>query len=147
MRRHGDGRYWGTPFLTGVDKPEVERDQWICVEMMIKLNELGDRDGEQAFWIDGELWRADGQVVSHHGPGFPSGDWTGGWWAPDAESNHRFEGFSWRTDEALTINYLWTYLFITRSPEGHESKVWFDHIVVATQYIGPIAEDEEARDE
>ncbi|XAM01169.1 hypothetical protein OT109_07230 [Phycisphaeraceae bacterium D3-23] len=140
MRRHGDGNYWGTPFLVGVDRPEVRRGAWICVEMMVKLNALGERDGEQAFWIDGELWRADGQVVSHHGPGFPRGGWTGGWWAPDVDSQSTFEGFSWRTDEDLSINYLWTYLFITRAEPGQVSRVWFDQIVVATQYIGPMGD-------
>lgn len=138
MRRHGDGNYWGTPFLVGVDRPQVQRGAWTCVEVMVKLNAMGQRDGEQAFWIDGRLWRADGQVVSHHGPGFPRGDWTGGWWAPDAQADTAFEGFSWRTDEDLTINYLWTYLYITRAAEGHVSRVWFDQIVVATGYIGPM---------
>jgi len=146
MRRHGDGNYWGTPFLVGVDRPEVRRGEWVCVEMMIRLNELGERDGEQAFWIDGELWRVDDQVVSHYGPGFPRGEWRGGWWAPDAESDSAFEGFSWRTDENLSINYLWTYLYITRAAEGHVSRVWFDQIVVATDYIGPMGEGEDAGD-
>ncbi len=138
MRRHGDGNYWGTPFLVGVDRPEVRRGEWVCVEVMVKLNTLGERDGEQAFWIDGELWRADGQVVSHHGPGFPRGGWTGGWWAPDADADTAFEGFRWRTDAGLSVNYLWVYLYITRAAEGHVSRVWFDQIVVATEYIGPI---------
>jgi len=138
MRVHGDGNYWGTPFLAGVERPEAKRGEWVCVEIMVKLNELGERDGEQAFWIDGELWRADGQVVSHHGPGFPRGGWTGGWWAPDADSDNTFEGFSWRTDEDLGLNYLWAYLYITRAPEGHTSRVWFDQIIVATEYIGPM---------
>jgi hypothetical protein len=138
MRRHGDGNYWGTPFLVGVDRPEVRRGEWVCVEVMVKLNALGERDGEQAFWIDGELWRAGGQVVSHHGPGFPRGGWAGGWWAPDADADTAFEGFSWRTDAGLSVNYLWVYLYITRAAEGHVSRVWFDQIVVATEYIGPM---------
>ena len=84
MHVHGDGRYWGTPFLSGVERPPVERGRWICVEMMVKANSPPtDSNGEQAFWIDGELWRVDGQVVSHIGPGFPTGEWTGGWWHPD----------------------------------------------------------------
>jgi len=27
---------------------------------------------------------------------------------------------------------------MTDVPDGHVSKVWFDHIVVATDYIGPL---------
>ena len=80
----------------------------------------------------------DGQVVSHVGPGFPKGRWTGGWWAPDAATDKTFEGYQWRTHEDLTVNNLWTYVYITRAPEGKVSKVWFDNIVVATDYVGPI---------
>lgn len=141
MRRHGDGKYWGTPFLTQNPKPKVEKDKWICVEMMLKMNKIGQRDGEQAFWIDGKLWRSGSQVVSHAGPGFPKGQWTGGWWQPDSASSDRFEGFRWRNTEDLAINYLWTYLYITRAPKGHVSRVWFDNIVVASEYIGPISAD------
>jgi hypothetical protein len=106
MHRHGSGKYWGTPFLTHVDKPKIEKDKWICVEMMIKMNDVGKSNGEQAFWIDGKLWRRDGQVVSHAGPGFPKGKWKGGWWAPDADADSVFEGFEWRSTDKLAINYL-----------------------------------------
>ena len=139
MHVHGDGRYWGTPFLAGVDHPKVELGKWICVEMMVKINDPpNDANGEQAFWIDGKLWRVDGQVVSHIGKGFPKGQWTGGWWHPDARSKQSFEGFQWRNVKDLAVNYVWTYLYITKAPQGHVSKVWFDNIVVAREYIGPL---------
>jgi hypothetical protein len=139
MHVHGDGRYWGTPFLSGVAKPKVKRGRWICVEMMVKVNDpVNAPNGEQAFWIDGELWRVDGQVVSHIGPGFPKGRWTGGWWHPDAAEEGPFEGFQWRSTPELAVNYVWMYLYITKAPAGHISKVWFDNIVVASEYIGPM---------
>ena len=139
MRVHGDGRYWGTPFLAGAQKPRVERGKWICVEMMVKLNTpAGASNGEQAFWIDGKLWRNGGQVVSHAGKGFPKGRWTGGWWSPNGQSSTAFEGFRWRSVPELAVNYLWTYVYITGAPRGHVSQVWFDNIVVAKQYVGPI---------
>ena len=139
MRVHGDGRYWGTPFLTGGSKPRVEKGKWICVEMMMKMNNpVSASNGEQAFWIDGKLFRRDGQVASHAGPGFPKGRWTGGWWRPEGEAEGSFQGFQWRTSAKLQINYLWTYLYLTRAPKGHVSKVWFDNIVVAKEYIGPL---------
>lgn len=137
MRVHGDGRYWGTPFHAHAERKPVERGKWICVEMMLKMNSPGKSDGEQAFWIDGKLWRADGQVVSHIGPGFPRGQWTGGWWSPDANATGAFEGFNWRDSDKLTVNYLWNYVYITKAPRGHVSKVWFDNIVVAKDYVGP----------
>ena len=143
MHVHGDGNFWGTPFMAGVDKPDIERGEWICVEMMVKMNQPpGASNGEQAFWIDGKLWRVDDQVVSHIGPGFPRGHWRGGWWAPDADAENTFDGFQWRTTRDLAINYIWTYLYITDAPQGHVSRVWFDNIVVADRYIGPIAPPE-----
>jgi len=139
MHVHGDGRYWGTPFLSGVDKPKVRRGEWICVEMMVKVNDpVDETNGEQAFWIDGRLWRVNGQVASHAGPGFPRGRWTGGWWRPDVAEQGSFDGFRWRSTEELAVNYIWTYLYITKAPSGHLSKVWFDNIVVAKEYVGPI---------
>jgi len=33
----------------------IERGQWYCMEMMVKCNTVGQADGEQAFWIDGQL--------------------------------------------------------------------------------------------
>jgi hypothetical protein len=139
MRIHGDGNYWGTPFLSGVEKPRVEKDRWICIEMMVKLNNpVTASNGEQAFWVDGKLWRVHGQVVSHIGQGFPKGSWSGGWWQPNHTNQTTFDGFQWRTVEELAINYIWTYVYITRAPEDHISRIWFDDIVVAKKYIGPL---------
>lgn len=140
MHIHGDGNYWGTPFLSGTQGPLVKRGRWICVEMMIKVNEpVSESNGEQAFWIDGKLVRRDGQIVSHIGKGFPQGRWAGGWWQPDSESKTAFTGFRWRSTEELAVNYVWAYLYITKSPRNHVSKVWFDNIVIATEYIGPLS--------
>lgn len=143
MRRHGDGKYWGTPFHVGASSPDVEKDRWICVEMMVKANQpVTSSNGEQAFWINGKLWRHEGQVISHLGPGFPKGKWTGGWWRPGANGKSTFEGFNWRSIDSLKVNYLWTYLYITKAPQGHVSKVWFDNIVVSKEYIGPMTPQE-----
>ena len=123
----------------GGSKPRVAKGKWTCVEMMVKVNDpVSASNGEQAFWIDGKLHRRGGQITSHIGPGFPRGRWTGGWWRPDAGAKTAFEGFRWRGAEALKVNYIWAYLYITRAPKGHVSKVWFDHIVVARSYIGPL---------
>ena len=64
--------------------------------------------------------------------------WVVDSWHPDP-AGQPFEGFEWRTVKKLQINYLWTYLYITKAPAGHVSRVWFDHIVAARKYIGPIA--------
>ena len=98
---------------------------------------LWSGNGEQALWIDGQLWRKDGQPVSYLGERFPRGAWVWDSFLPDSEGEP-FEGFRWRRRDELNLNFLWLLLYITKAPPGHISKVWFDDIVVAQQYIGPI---------
>lgn len=142
MHVHGDGNYWGTPFLIHSEGPPVRKGEWICVETMVKLNDpVTASNGEQAFWINGELFELNGQTASHFGPGFPRGQWTGGWWQTDHQSDGTFSGFRWRSTEDLKINFLWMLVYNPQTPEGRTSRVWFDHIVVATEYIGPIHVD------
>ncbi len=145
MHVHGDGNYWGTPFLVGVERPQVERGRWICVELMVVMNELGEPNGEQAFWIDGKLHRVDGRILSRVGRGYPQGRWMGGWWSPVAEAEGSFDGFAWRSTEELAVNYLWTYVYITKAARGHVSKVWFDQVVVASEYVGPLEPPEKGK--
>jgi len=143
------GQTWGNSFVRD-DSLEVRRGEWTCVEMMLKMNQVGDIDGELALWIDG-------RPVSHLGKGFPNGLWTFDKFQPgksgasarwDEATDRRvdfdgpeggtpFEGFRWRAVEDLNINFLWLYVYITDAPAGHVSKVWFDDVVVATEYIGP----------
>ena len=117
----------------------------------MKMNAVEDTDGEMALWIDGKQ-------VSRLGKGFPNGkrvfdkfmpgqggdavrwsDKKGGpvyFKVPD--DGAPFEGFRWRTDEQLNLNFLWVLLYITKAPQDHVSQVWFDNIVVAEEYIGPM---------
>jgi len=86
-----------------------ERGRWYCMEMRVQANTVGKDDGRQAFWIDGRL----------------VGD---------------FGGFEWRTAPDLKINAFWLMSYITDRWTKHPvNRVWFDDVVVATDYIGPIA--------
>jgi hypothetical protein len=143
------GQTWGNSFI-GDPNLKVAKGRWVCVEQMVQMNQPGDTDGEQALWIDGRL-------VSHLGKGFPKGLWTydkftpgksgeGIRWDKEKDGPERFtvpeggtpfEGFRWRTVPELNVNYVWLYIY-TQKPEGHRIKVWYDHVVVATDYIGPI---------
>jgi hypothetical protein len=146
------GQTWGNSFIH--DKSlGVERQQWTCVETMIKMNAPGLHDGELALWING-------RKVSELRNGFPKGKWIYDKFRPGeggesirwndqqggperfkvTEQGEPFEGFLWRANEQLKINYLWLLLYITDAPPGHMSRVWLDHVVVATQYIGPLSE-------
>lgn len=141
MHAHGGGgKYWGTTFLVYGLKPFVEKGKWVCVETMVQMNNpVTSSNGSQAFWVDGKLFRRDGQIVSYFGPGFPRGEWTGGWWKPDSNSDSAFEGFQWRSVEELAINFLWIQAYRPKTPKGSISKLWIDNIVVANEYIGPIS--------
>jgi predicted amidohydrolase len=144
------GQTWGNSFVRD-PTIKVERGRWNCVELMVKMNDVGDTNGEMAFWLDGKL-------ISHLGKGFPKGKWTFDKFKPGEGGegvrwNHAksgperfqvpdggapFEGFRWRTVEDLKLNYIWLYVYITQAPKGHVSRVWFDDVVIATEYIGPL---------
>jgi hypothetical protein len=144
------GQTWGNTFVRDPNL-KVEKGRWICVEQMIRMNDIGQSNGEQALWINGQL-------VSHLKPGEPKGLWTFDKFTPgqggegvrwNSETGDResfsvppggapFEGFSWRTDPKLNVNFVWLYAY-TKKPAGHRIRVWFDDVVVAGEYIGPIA--------
>jgi hypothetical protein len=106
---------WGSVY-DGKQEP-IQPGRWYCVEAMLKANSSPDKaDGEQAFWVDGELYG-------------------------------RFGGFRWRTTDKLKINSFWLLYYNTDQPARHNNdpdpksrvmQVWFDDIVLATEYIGPI---------
>ncbi len=123
--------------------PAVRRGEWVCLEMMVKVNDpVGARNGEQAFWIDGKLVRKDGQLVSHLGAGFPRGSWLRDKWSPDPHGLP-FEGYRWRSSPDLLVNYLWLYVYTEE--HGYDIPVHFDDVVVATRYIGPLYTGERPR--
>ncbi len=144
------GQTWGNSFVHDREL-KVARGHWTCVEVMVKMNDVGDANGEMALWIDGQL-------IRHLGKGFPKGKWVFDKFLPgeggdsvrwnkakgDRESFNTpaggvpFEGFRWRTVPELNVNFVWAYLYMTDVPAGQVSKVWFDHVVVATDYVGPI---------
>lgn len=106
MTASPDGKYWGNGFRPS-EQPNIERGKWICVEFMIQHNTPGKNDGEQAYWIDGEL----------------RGHWTGFNWrtSPTLFAN-AFTLESYVTDR-------WT--------QQPENIVYFDNVVIAKEYIGP----------
>ena len=154
------GQTWGNTFEIGVPPRHVVKEKWICLEVMVKMNDPGDSNGEQAYWLDGRLSRnGDGEVTSYLGKGFPRvGTWTYDKYEPfstkrgttwDYEQGHGrpidggrpFPGFAWRSTPELNINAIWLYRYMSR-PEQGTSKVWWDHLVVATRYIGPLTPSE-----
>lgn len=144
------GQTWGNSFVHD-PRFEAKRGEWMCLEVMIEMNDVGNSNGELALWVDGEL-------ACHLGEGFPKGKWVfdkfkrgeggdGVRWNDATQGSETlkfpeegspFEGFRWRTDEDLKLNFLWLLCYITKAPREHVSEIAFDHIVVAQDYIGPI---------
>lgn len=113
MKPDGRGDYWGNNFKA--EQEPIERGRWYCVEMMIKANSKPDlADGEQAFWVDGK-------------------------------KVGEFKGFRWRSSDALKLNSFWLLHDGQTSDLNKDAdhpnrvyNVWFDDLVVATGYIGPV---------
>jgi len=116
-------KYWGNGFFppgpgkgkaAGESRVIPPLNQWQCWEFMIQANTAPDKaDGQQAMWVDGKL----------------IGEFT---------------GIRWRNDLDLKVNCLWLehYGYDEGDPTKQYWKdsqsVWFDDVVVARRYIGPI---------
>ncbi len=131
MRGYADPNYfWGNKFNPTLPA-DVIKGEWICVELMMKVNDPIDSfNGQQAFWINGEK-------IHHLGQGFPNGNWIWDKFYPNPDSLP-FEGFQWRNDGDLKINYFWLLYYMTKGIEGHIDTVYFDDVVVSTEYVGPL---------
>ena len=117
-------KFWGNGFFppgpgkgtpAGKDRVIPPLGQWQCWEFMIQANTAPDKaDGKQAMWVDGK----------------PIGEFT---------------GIRWRNDMDLKVNCFWLnhYGYDEGDPTKQYWKdsqsVWFDDVVVARRYIGPIA--------
>jgi hypothetical protein len=140
--------FYGNNFEPEAPVP-VARGEWISVEMMVKMNSAADLyDGEEAMWIDGK-------PVGR----FASGTMTGKWFRDQFRrdpSGGPFEGFRWRTNMRVKVNRLWlshyasndqafprTHRYADQHPGFRVNRdsqtVWFSNVVVATEYIGPLA--------
>ena len=128
MHASADGYYWGD-FLLNNQSVQAPRGQWVCVEEMVKLNNPTTAfNGEHALWINGVK-------VSHLGQGFPNGYWVYGIFTQDP-SGSPFEGFRWRSTTSLNLNWIWLQNYMPDNPAGVSGTMLFDHVVVATSYIG-----------
>jgi hypothetical protein len=138
MRGSADGRYWGNSIQPELPA-RVPRDRWQCVEVRLKLNTRPDaHDGELDLWVDG-------QTALRVGRGSPRGAWTGMGFNLKT-GGEPFEGFRWRTGLDLRINFFWLMHYVTENAARQNrvaqpervNRVWFDNIVVATAYVGPV---------
>ncbi|MCK4464910.1 MAG: hypothetical protein KAU83_04290 [Bacteroidales bacterium] len=133
MRGYADPNYfWGNTFHPDPPAP-INRGEWICIELMMKINDPVDSfNGEQAFWVNGEK-------IHHLGKGFPNGYCIWDKFYPNPDSL-AFEGFQWRKDEKLKLNFFWLLYYMTDGA-GQTDTVFFDDIIISTEYIGPVLHD------
>jgi hypothetical protein len=149
------GQTWGNVFESDAPPRPVEKEKWICLEVMVKMNDIGDTNGEQAYWLGGKLSRKGDMITSYLGKGFPSvGTWTHDRFHPGLTTpgiawdyqqgksapipgGKPFPGFAWRNVPELNVNAIWLYRYMD-PPEPGTSKVWWDNLVVAKKYIGPL---------
>jgi len=107
MVKSPDGKYWGNSFRVE-SQPNIEKGKWICLEFMLRHNTPAEANGEQAFWVDGQLM----------------GHW---------------KGFNWRQSASLMANALTLESYVTdRWTKNKENVVYFDNLVIARQYVGPM---------
>ncbi|HTL17165.1 MAG TPA: nitrilase-related carbon-nitrogen hydrolase [Patescibacteria group bacterium] len=116
-------KYWGNGFFppgpgkgkdASASRVIPPLNQWQCWEFMIQANTAPDKaDGKQAMWVDGKL----------------IGEFT---------------GIRWRNDMDLKVNCFWLEHYgydegdPTKQYWKESQSVWFDDLVVARRYIGPI---------
>ena len=131
MQGDPNGNCWGNDVVNGsVTAQKIAWDQWMCVEIMIRLNNpVSDYNGELMIWQNGI-------EVGHWGPGFPNGSMLYGKFT--AGGDVPFKGFRWRTDKNLKINYIWIEFYDDKSPADISHHIKFDNLVIAKKYIGPI---------
>ena len=118
------GKYWGNSFYppgpgkgksAGPDRVVPQLGKWQCWEFMLQANTAPDKaDGKQTMWLDGKL----------------IGDFT---------------GIRWREDMDLKVNCFWMEHYgydegdPTRAYWKDNQAVWFDDVVIAREYIGPVS--------
>ncbi len=107
MEASPDRKYWGNSFLPE-GSLDIPKERWVCVEFMIQHNTPGQRDGEQAFWIDGRR----------------AGHWKGFNWRTDERLKAN----------ALTVESYIT----DRWTKQATNVVEFDEVVIAKAYVGPV---------
>jgi hypothetical protein len=110
MKPYPSGKHFGNRFMT--EPLQIpKRGQWLCLEWRVKVNTPAEDDGELDCWVNGTKCG-------------------------------EFRGINWRSVESLKLNqvdlalYLPTTGFDTAGG-GDTRTVWYDDVVVATEYIGP----------
>lgn len=101
---------WGdAPPMNLVEEFALQTERWYCMEMMIRANDPPASNGELMMWIDGRR-------VAH------------------------YQGMRFRDTPDLRLNVFTHSAYVGGNwVSERDQQLWDDQIVVATQYIGPMA--------
>ncbi len=144
----GTTYYYGNVFRPP-DQTPFPRDEWICIEIHAKANDVGTSNGELSFWIDDRL-------VGDYRMGTPEGTWlraqfhTGGCDFSACTPPVPFEGFDFRSSEDVRFKAIFLDAYYERGSSARKraaleergltvsdaQTIWYDDVVVATERIG-----------
>ena len=140
--------FYGNSFIPP-NQTSYKHDEWICIEIMGKTNDLNTYNGELAFWINGKL-------IENYRTGNPIGTWlratfhTNGCKYFACTEPMPFEGFDFRSNENVKFKRFFldayyqldTFLAKKSALENkglvvsNEQTIYYDDVVVATERIG-----------
>jgi hypothetical protein len=96
---------------------------------------------EQPFVLERGRWYCMEMMVKANAPGKSDGEQA--FWIDGREVAH-FDGLRWREDANLKINDFWLMLYVHQSERIN--RVFFDEVVISTEYIGPLSAETSVQD-
>jgi hypothetical protein len=145
----GTTYYYGNVFHPP-GQQALQRDQWLCIEVMGKANTVGESDGELGLWVNEEL-------IERYRPGNPVGSWLRAAFYHEGECKYSscpdpvpFEGFNFRSSNQVKFGqfFLDAYNELAsfrrdldrlrnegKNPSSTQN-VLYDDVVVATRSVG-----------
>ena len=128
---NGVDTYFGNTFIN--DVVTMTFGGWHMMEVRVKMNTVGQADGEMQAWLDGQ--EIINLTTALHGD---FGVQASNIFTVDAGSPNTFPGFRWRSTAALELSKIWLNHYSDLLPGGQIQDIFWDHIVVAKTRVGPI---------
>jgi hypothetical protein len=145
----GSTYYYGNVFVPPADENSFENDEWTCIEIGARANEVGESNGALMAWVDDV-------PIGEFAPGTPVGTWLraqfhpGGCEFSACTEPVPFEGFEFRSSDDVLFKEIFLDAYYeqgsweARRDEmremgltvGEESTIHYDDIAVATERIG-----------
>jgi hypothetical protein len=144
----GTTYYYGNNFKP-LNQTSYEMDQWYCIEISAKTNQVGSYDGELRYWVNDNL-------IGEFGQGFPEGTWLRDTFYVDGcsysscDSPSPFEGFNFRTSTDVRFKQLFLDAYYQKNTSENKRNslinmgytvsdnqtILYDDVVLATSRIG-----------